>query len=465
MTKFVGPRGNLWTTGSLDPPLGAGDTELNEERRFRLEAEKAPPRSSWFATHPDDDPSTCALRCANAGPRCHAWSVFKERELGWSVFKEMAAAGHDHASPGRCALSSRSDLVSPSLGGFQSVGHILSGVALRVGLDEEVNASAVGHALMQSKALEAALASRLLLLSFQATDGIARRPLLEQQLCPPSRSPAHGPCPVLNVAGEYGRPAFGARWEFRSHYAKVLALRSALSVLNVSHPGLDVIFVDGSDVIWADCTHSPHELPVHAMQRVLERIRRRSGARVVIGAEETAFDCPPSSKGCSNVPLPPQWARKVCPRIGFDRPPSSQTSDAVPMLQNLNSGVYGGAVADVLHVVDDVVSDMMAPFARGGVEPLIRPGDSTTDQGAFMKWWLNDRTGSVTLDYCAELVSNLFGMPDMLYQQHGDAKAVARNRSSRRAITFDSRPLCFMHANGGSKFKSATWKRSREWME
>jgi len=335
-----------------------------------------------------------------------------------------------------------------------------------VGLDEEVNANAVGRALMQSNAMRAALASRLLLLSFQAKQGIARLPLLEVQLCARSHRPANDPCPVFNLAGALGSPAFGTRWEIEPVYAKVLALRSALSVLNASHPDIDVIFVDGEDVIWAGCTNSPHELPLAGMRSVLKHILRRSGARVVIGAEANAFDCPTSSNGCSGVPLPPQWARTVCPRHAFDRPVSPQTSPAVPvhMLRNLNSGVFGGAVADVLGVVDDVVLDMMAPFALGGVEPLKRPGDPMTDQASFMKRWLNDSTGTVTLDYCAELVSNLYDMPDELYQLQGDVKNVAQNRSSRRSVTFDSRPLCFMHANGGSKFKSVAWARSKAWM-
>jgi hypothetical protein len=172
---------------------------------------------------------------------------------------------------------------------------------------------------------------------------------------------------------------------------------------------------------------------VGELKRRLARIMRRGNATVVFSAELGAFDA-----GADELPAPPLWARDTCPAFFKDEfwkgksDCSSgfwlgQCSDP-PRLQYANTGVFGGRVADLLRMTQTALT---SPRTSG-----------RTDQGKFTTYFTRGLAGDsrLTLDYCAELVTNAFRLTPS-----------ARRRDAPDSLLADGSKACLAHYNGPSK--------------
>ena len=159
---------------------------------------------------------------------------------------------------------------------------------------------------------------------------------------------------------------------------------------------------------------------------------RRANATVVMSAELGAFDA-----GADELPAPPRWARETCPTF-FDDEFWRANSDCEtgfwlgecsdpPRLRYANTGVYGGRVADLLRMTQTALTSQQT--------------SGRTDQGKFTTYFTRGVAGDsrLTLDYCAELVTNAFRLAPS-----------ARRKDSADSL-LNSSKACLTHYNGPSK--------------
>ena len=168
------------------------------------------------------------------------------------------------------------------------------------------------------------------------------------------------------------------------------------------------------------------------LKRRLVRIMRRANATVVMSAELGAFDA-----GADELPAPPRWARETCPAF-FDDEFWRTRSDCSsgfwlgecsdpPRLRYANTGVFGGRVADLLRMTQTALTSQRT--------------SGRTDQGKFTTYFTRGLAGDsrLTLDYCAELVTNAFRLTPS-----------ARRRDAPDSL-LNSSKACLTHFNGPSK--------------
>ena len=98
-----------------------------------------------------------------------------------------------------------------------------------------------------------------------------------------------------------------------------------------------------------------------------------------------------------------------------------------PRLRYANTGVFGGRVADLLRMTQTALT---SPRTSG-----------RTDQGKFTTYFTRNLAGDsrLTLDYCAELVTNAFRLTPS-----------ARRRDAPDSL-LNSSKACLTHYNGPSK--------------
>ena len=154
---------------------------------------------------------------------------------------------------------------------------------------------------------------------------------------------------------------------------------------------------------------------------------------VVFSAELGAFDA-----GADELPAPPRWARETCPTF-FDDEFWRANSDCdtgfwlgecsdPPRLRYANTGVFAGRVADLLRMTQTALT---SPKTSG-----------RTDQGKFTTYFTRGVAGDsrLTLDYCAELVTNAFRLTPS-----------ARRKDTADSLLAGGSTACLTHYNGPSK--------------
>ena len=153
-----------------------------------------------------------------------------------------------------------------------------------------------------------------------------------------------------------------------------------------------------------------------------------------LSAEMGAFDA-----GADELPAPPPWARETCPAF-FDDEFWRANSDCEtgfwlgecsdpPRLRYANTGAFGGRVADLLRMTQTALTSQKT--------------SGRTDQGKFTTYFTRGlaRDSRLTLDYCAELVTNAFRLTPS-----------ARRKDTADSLLADGSKACLVHYNGPSKF-------------
>ena len=191
------------------------------------------------------------------------------------------------------------------------------------------------------------------------------------------------------------------------------------------------LFVDGTDVVLGGGCRGD---VLGELKRRLARIMRRANATVVMSAELGAFDA-----GADELPAPPRWARETCPAF-FDDEFWRANSDCdtgfwlgecsdPPRRRYANTGVFGGRVSDLLRMTQTALT---SPRTSG-----------RTDQGKFTTYFTRGLAGDsrLTLDYCAELVTNAFRL----------TPSARRRDAPEDSLLAGGSTACLLHYNGPSK--------------
>jgi len=217
----------------------------------------------------------------------------------------------------------------------------------------------------------------------------------------------------------------------------------------------DIIFLDGSDVVYAGCGLETIEKqsqrqgdfsPVlRHLQAQLDRVRNSTRGDIVLGAEFNPYQVQGKAKAVS------PWARHQCPYL------NTQSMFPGEHYRFINSGFVGGQAKVLLPVVRDTIK-------------ILGKNKQLGDQGAY-QIWLNTHNGTRGgVDFCASLVLNM-ARP----HQQAVADSYLRVRlqegtppriSWRKTDTGDGREqqgdLCFIHFNGWSKKNSAVFQNIKQ---
>ena len=100
-----------------------------------------------------------------------------------------------------------------------------------------------------------------------------------------------------------------------------------------------------------------------------------------------------------------------------------------PRLRYANTGVFGGRVADLLRMTQTALTSQKT--------------SGRTDQGKFTTYFTRGLAGDsrLTLDYCAELVTNAFRL----------TPSARRRDAPEDSLLADGSKACLVHFNGPSK--------------
>ena len=305
-------------------------------------------------------------------------------------------------------------------------------------------------------------------LSVESKTGQSVVSLFEQTACPGGTN--QSTCPVQNLGNIIANP-MAAHPELFPHgfmvVGKPVWLTAALSGL----PDDDlVIFLDGGDVVYGGCgNHHPEGLVYVARDR-LQKLLARANASVVFGAELNRYDMPSDLKV-------PEWAKARCPDLTsadgsgdwiYDKTDCARPSrlrqgrssnqyctpseeGAVSSMSNVNTGLVAGYVCEVRAAAWAVASE-----AGSAPSTKLR---GFTDQGKYWSYYMDDvnmwpaaagNPSEVTLDYCADLVLNLYrGVNSLPLKFDPSARSVSLVHHGPIGAAYQE-PLCFFHFAGDS---------------
>ena len=297
-------------------------------------------------------------------------------------------------------------------------------------------------------------------------------PLVMMSACGPTSVNENSSCVIKNIAERDINLNTGTGGGSFTASSKVMWWWAALK--NLPDDDL-VIFLDGTDIVYGGCGNTHPGGLAHVARARLLTLLRRANASVVLGAELNAYDM--------TVKLAtPQWAHARCPHLSsadgsaewiFQHTDCTRTTRSpsdghrrlgrpwrpspcipggkeggLPSMSNVNSGFVGGFVCE-LRAATKVISE--APASLRGC----------CDQGKFMSWFMDEQSkvpaaagkpGDVTLDYCSDLVLNVFRGPEMPLTFDATDRTISLG--GRLGLDSDSNgklekePLCFLHFNG-----------------
>jgi hypothetical protein len=205
----------------------------------------------------------------------------------------------------------------------------------------------------------------------------------------------------------------------------------------------DIIFLDGSDVIYVGCGKARGNGMAGVLKHLqvqLDALREASGgAQVVLGTEFNPYQVQGRAKQV------PQWARKQCAFLNLESLfPGEQ-------YRYFNSGMVAGRV------------DVLLPMVHESIRILGR-NKQLGDQGAYQVW-LNAHKNVTQAggDYCATVVLNMARskngvVGDSLFSHsllpEGPVVRWKLPQEQQHDQGSADQELCFMHYNGWSKKNS-----------
>jgi hypothetical protein len=280
--------------------------------------------------------------------------------------------------------------------------------------------------------------SSLKLLSYHTEGQELETPLVTATMCTTKSS---AKCPVLNLAEVVAPPKGGVEGLPKYDISGITKLRYFLRFLVTVDKDEDVVFVDGSDVLFAGCGAENGTAGIIAyVQTELDMIRSKTGASVILGAEFNPYQVQGRPKAV------PGWAKSECPWLNKDSFVSGH------QYRYANTGLVAGRVSALLPVIKQSIRTLGKNRYLG-------------DQGAIQKYFIEHTRQKdginatiVVLDYCARLVLNM-ALPDNSFindnrlnvHKHDTHSTVTLKTGIGNYDESTTKKTCFLHYAGWSK--------------